>query len=142
MNAAEGLPCPRYVVATGLAGYGPDAADDSFSVCTDWASLADAVASELRDLAEMMHETAEACAGQEEYKYAWLTMKRAEQTEGLAASLDNARQDAPLYKDNPRLWHETIRDIVTANFPYAGDGPCQLYVWQSNTFGADDEDES
>lgn len=137
-----GLPCPRYIVDSGIAGYGPDAGNDSFTVCTDWESVADATRDELNRLAEFVYEGAECEADSGDYKAAWLAFKSSQDMGNLADCLNNERRNAPLYLGNPKLWHETIRQIVTDRFPYDYAGGGRLYVWPDAEYGADSESES
>ena len=130
-------------VATGLAGYGPEASDDNWATINegDARGLAYAIQDELERIADFEREGAEALADSEDFKAAWETMKNAESLATLAENFDNSRQHAPLY---PALWHETIYRMVAESFPVDyRDGNSRLYVWEcSETDCHDEEDES
>jgi hypothetical protein len=129
-------------VATGLAGYGPDASDDNWSTIdeSDATGLADAIRSEAIFIAEFEQEGAEALADSEDFKGAWETMKSAERFSNLAASFDNKRASAPLYAKDRALWHETIYRMVAESFPADyRDGNSRLYVWECSETDCHDD---
>jgi hypothetical protein len=134
-------PALRVIVATGIPGYGPDAANENYAVCGAWPDVADAIRDELQICADMEHDSAESYADSGDYKAAWETHKRVEDMANLAANFDNARQDAPLYEGQPALWDETIERMVSEHFPYDVNSSLRLYVWESAEFGADEEEE-
>ena len=132
----------RWIIATGLPGYGPDASDGNYTVATSWTALASAISYELDQLADFTYEGASAYADQEDYKAAWLAMKESEALSLLSATFDNSRMHAPLYAGNPQLWHDTVRRLAEEHFPYDVADNLRLYVWPDSEFGADEDEES
>ena len=131
-------------VATGLAGYGPDASDGNIATIneSDAEGLASAIQYELQDIADFETQNAEGYAESEDYKSAWETMKNAERLDTLAANFNNMRAQAPLYAGNPALWHETVYRMVAESFPVDyRDGNSRLYVWECSETDCHDEEE-
>ena len=129
----------RFITAYGIPGYGPDASDDNYSVCDTWPQVADDLKRRLEECADGEGDSAEGYADAGDYETAWNTRKHADEMYNLAANLDNKRQDAPLYKGRPDLWAETIKRIVGENFPYDVTSGGQIYAWESDEFGVDDD---
>jgi hypothetical protein len=130
----------RYVLAYGLPGYGPDASNDNFSVATTWRDVADEAARMLSESADQAGDTAVIYADAGQYEEAWKTRAEADTMYNLAASLDNKRADAPLYRDQPTAWDVTISRLVGEHFPYDVADNCRLYVFESEEFGIADDD--
>ena len=132
-------------VATGLAGYGPDASDGNWSTIdeSDATGLADSIRGELQFIANFEREGAQAYADSEDYENAWRTMENANTLWNLAENFDNKRAQAPLYAGNPALWHETIYRMVAESFPVDfRDGNSRLYVWECSETDCHDEEVS
>lgn len=128
----------RYITAYGIPGYGPDASDDSYSMCETWPDVADDLKRRLEECADSEGDSAESYADAGDYETAWNTRKHADEMYNLAANLDNKRQHAPLYEGQPDLWAETIERIVAEHFPYDVNDSTRIYAWDSAYFGADD----
>ena len=131
-------------VATGLAGYGPDASNGNWDTIdeSDATGLADSIRSELQFVAEFENNYAESFADLGDFENAWKTMKNANSIDTLAANFDNRRSQAPLYVGNPALWHETIYRMVAESFPLDyNDGKSRLYVWDCSETDCHDEEE-
>lgn len=121
---------PHYHVAHGLAGYGPDASDsDGFITCDDVRETADAIREELRMDVDYSFETAQAYADAGDYERAWHERARSDALEILRATFDNARQNAPLYRDDPNAWTETLVRLIAETFPLDVSENGRLYVW-------------
>jgi hypothetical protein len=131
----------RYILAYGLPGYGHDASDDNFSVATTWRDVADEAARMLSESADQAGDTAVSHADAGLYEEAWKIRAEADTMYNLAASLDNKRSDAPLFRGNPATWDRAIQSMVEEHFPYDVADNCRLYVWESDTFGISPEDE-
>ncbi len=129
----------RIIVAYGLAGYGPDASNENYHVCETWPQVADALRMRLEESGESALQEAEIMAAQGDYEAAWNRRKEADAMWHLSASLDNKRQDAPLYRGDPEAWAATIERIVGDNFPYDVSGSDRLYAWPDEEFAADEE---
>jgi hypothetical protein len=131
----------RFITAYGIPGYGPDASDGNYGVHTTWPDVADELARMLEESADSEGDSASAYADAGDYKTAWNTRNHADEMYNLAAQLDNKRQHAPLYEGNPQLWAETIERIVSDNFAYDVNQSLRIYAWESDDFGADEDDE-
>lgn len=129
----------RYIVDTGLPGYGPDASNDSFSIAGSWPDLADILRDELNRLAESELDSAVGSADAGDYETAWNTRVHCDEMFNLADNLSNTRMDAPLYAGRPELWNETVERIVGEHFPYDVNSGLRLYCWQSDEYGADND---
>jgi hypothetical protein len=130
----------RFVMDYGIPGYGPDASNDSFSIADNWPDVADDLRRRLEECAEGENDSATMYAEQGDYETAWKTRKHADEMWNLAANLNNDRRNAPLYKDNPALWDETIKKIIAENFPYDVNSGLRIYAWEDDEFGADADD--
>lgn len=116
--------------ASGLTGYGPDAADGGVTTAHDVEGLADLIRDELSHWADNEHHTARAYADSGDYENAWKLREHSESIDVLCANLDNSRASAPLYADNRPAWHATIRQLVEDNFPYPVDeGRFRVHAW-------------
>ena len=119
----------HYHVATGLAGYGPDAADSDGLAAFD--SLSDALSyarDELSSFVDMAHESAHAFGAEQNYQAAWGEILRCEDLELWQANLDPARRDAPLYRDNPGAY-AAMQNEQWAQFPRDVSYNTRLYLW-------------
>jgi hypothetical protein len=117
-------------VATGLAGYGPDAADsDGFAYATTTDGLASLIQQECNSVAEQLYETAQTYGTAEQYEDAWKTLKRSEEFGIMALNFDPARARAPLYVHDPQAWTETVMRLIDEHFP-ADFEHSRLYVWK------------
>ena len=118
----------RYFIAYGLAGYGPSG-EDGYAYADTWRNLADTVNQYLRESADEQHEAAHAIASDGDYEEAWTSILRSEELSAKAASFDNARENAPLYRDDPKLWEDTIKRMTGETFPLDVSHNTRLYVW-------------
>jgi hypothetical protein len=130
----------RYILAYGLPGYGPDASDDNFSVATTWRDVADEARRMLEESADQAGDSAAVAANAGDYETAFKTREHADAMFNLAATFDNKRSEAPLYRGDAAAWDATIERLVGEHFPYDVDPGCRLYVWESEEFGIADED--
>lgn len=118
----------RYFIAYGLAGYGPEGSE-GFTYATTWRNLADIVNQYLNESAGSAYETADILGDAGNYEDAWHEHKRSESLDNLARNFDNARADAPLYRDDPAAWDATIERMVGETFPLDVSHNTRLYVW-------------
>ena len=119
----------HYHVATGLAGYGPDAADsDGFATFESLADALDYARSELSTFIDMAHESAHMFGASEQYKDAWTEILRCEDLELWQANLDPARKDAPLYRDDSAAY-AAMQAEQAAQFPRDVSYNTRLYLW-------------
>ena len=116
-------------IATGLAGYGPDGAD-GFGTAETLDDAAEYARDELRNAVDSCEEGADILAGEGRFEQAWNEHKRADRLEILRANIDPERQNAPLYKDRPEVWAETLSRILGEEFPCDISEHSRLYVWQ------------
>jgi hypothetical protein len=123
----------RFVMDYGIPAYGPDASNDSFRLAFTWPEVASTLQDMLKECAVSENDAARSCAESGDYETAWKTREHADEMWNLAASLDNKRQDAPLYADKPELWAATIRSIVFENFPYDVNSTTRIYAWESDS---------
>lgn len=131
----------HYHVATGLAGYGPDAADTDGYPTFDTAQEALSYArDELTTWIDFAAETAQSYAAGEDYEQAWKESQRADDLETLRANLDPARREAPLYRDNPTAYQTLVQEQV-GGFPHDVSYNTRLYLWQCDESECADEDE-
>jgi hypothetical protein len=130
----------RMILAYGLPGYGPEASDDNFSVATTWRDVADEVRRMLSESADQAGDTAVSYADAGQYEDAWKIRAEADTMYNLAATFDNKRASAPLYRGDAAAWDATIERLVAEHFPYYVADNCRLYVWESDTFGIADDD--
>jgi hypothetical protein len=130
----------RFIVDYGIPGYGPDASNDSFTVCETWPEVADDLARRLAESADSEGDSAEGYAESGDYETAWFTRKHADEMYNLADNLNNSRADAPLYRGRPELWAQTIERTVAEHFPYDVHSGLRIYAWESDEFGADEDD--
>jgi hypothetical protein len=130
-------------IATGLAGYGPDAADHGYDTATDMRHLADSIAEELKHFADFNDQGARSEAEAEDYKEAWQTMMLAEELSILAMNLDyDKRLQAPLYVNDAAALDASIERIVSEQFPLDVSYNTRLYVWQCDEAECEHTDES
>lgn len=116
-------------VASGLAGYGPDAADsDGFPTFGTLAEALDYARSELSVYVDMAHEEAHALADSEDFRGAWEAVVRMQELETMRANLDPSRATAPLYRDNPDAY-ASLQDSQAADFPHDVTHNSRLYLW-------------
>jgi len=119
----------HYHVATGLAGYGPDAADsDGFAT---FESLADALSYARDDLSafiDFAHDGAHGFASQGDFESAWNEVVRMEDLENWQANLDPARANAPLYRDDSAAY-AAMQAEQAAQFPRDVSHNTRLYLW-------------
>jgi hypothetical protein len=118
-------------VATGFAGYGPDGSDGYLSA-DDVHGTAELIRSELNDEIDGLGDTAEGFAQSEDFESAWKSRKLADELETFRMNVDSARASAPLYRDSPDAWVETLTRLIGEKFPMDLDinGHRRLYVWQ------------
>jgi hypothetical protein len=120
-------------VASGLAGYGPDAADsDGFTVAGTPEELSILLRYELSEWMDYESEMAQSYADDGDYKSAWQLLKHAsEDTDRLYRNLDNKRANAPYWQDNPGAWQAHILKVATEYFPYSvNEGKSKVYAWE------------
>lgn len=118
-------------VASGLAGYGPDAGSTTYATANTAPELADAIREELRGWADSENDGAHAYADAKDFEGAWMLAKHANSVEHVRMNLDNERMNAPVYADNPQAWDETVLGMVRDLFPYAVDeGRSKVYAWE------------
>jgi hypothetical protein len=129
----------RWIVDTGLPGYGPDASNESFIACETWCALADEIAGKLTEASESEGEVAATYGENGQYADAWKTHEHSDKMAVLALNFDINRASSPLYAENHELWHDTIRTMIAENFPYDVNQSCRIYVWESDEFGTDIE---
>jgi hypothetical protein len=133
---------PHTHVASGLAGYGPDAADSNgFIVTHNVRETAEAIRDELNAWADVAYEAAEALADSGDYEQAWTEHKRSQALETLRMNLDSKREEAPLYKGKPELWEATLWRLINENFPLDVSHNSRLYVWDCIEDDAETEEE-
>lgn len=124
---------PHWHVATGLAGYGPEASDsDGFAT---FASLADALEyarDELVWFVDYAHEGAHAFGEAGQFEDAWKEVLRVEELENLRANLSPTRRLAPLYRDDPAAY-AALQESQAAEFPHDVSHNTRLYLWQCET---------
>jgi hypothetical protein len=125
---------------SGLASYGPDAADtDGFTVYEDAREgirgLCETIGEELRRWSEYEREGAHGLAESGDYESAWNTLTDSEALDALALNFDNKRADAPLFADDPDSWPRHVRDtLIGETFPHPVDeGHSNVYVWQCDS---------
>lgn len=118
----------HFHVAYGLAGYGPDGADEFASFAT-LAEALDYARDELVADVDMAHEEAHALADAGDYESAWRAIERMERLETLRANLDPKRAQAPLYRDNPGAYAQ-LQESQAAAFPHDVAGNSRLYLWE------------
>jgi hypothetical protein len=132
---------PHTHVASGLAGYGPDAADSGFIVTHNVRETAEAIRDELNAWADIAYQSAEALADSGDFEQAWTEHKRSQSLETLRMNLDSKREEAPLYKDNPALWESTLQRLINENFPLDVSHNSRLYVWDCIEHDDSEEEE-
>jgi hypothetical protein len=132
---------PHTHVASGLAGYGPDAADSGFIVTHNVRETAEAIRDELNAWADIAYQSAEALADSGDFEQAWAEHKRSQSLETLRMNLDSKREEAPLYKDNPALWESTLQRLINENFPLDVSHNSRLYVWDCIEHDDSEEEE-
>ncbi len=130
----------RFITAYGIPGYGPDASDDNYGISETWPQVADELRRMLEESADSEGDSAAQYAQAGDYETAWNTRKHADEMYNLADNLNNSRADAPLYRDDPKVWDATIERTVGENFPYDVNSGCRIYAWADDEFGADSED--
>jgi hypothetical protein len=101
---------------------------------------ADAISEELRIWSDFADEGARALANDGDFEGAWNEMMRAESLGILRANLSNDRADAPLYRDRPDSWDETLRAIISETFPLAVSTSSSLYVWECSESDCDSDE--
>lgn len=119
-------------VASGLAGYGPDAADsDGFAVAMTPEELADLLRSELSEWIDFECEQAESYGDDGDYKSAWMLHKHAsDDMDTLSRNLDNKRGKAPYWQDHPGAWQAHVLKVASEYFPYSvNEGRSNVYAW-------------
>lgn len=124
-------------VATGLAGYGPDASDtEGFAVAWSASSAADMAVDEIRRSLDMLADTASNEAEQENYKEAWDNVQLSQELDIIARNLSSERASAPLYVGTDGKWELAVADLLGSTFPLDldTDGRSRLYVWQCQEF--------
>jgi hypothetical protein len=119
----------HYHVASGLAGYGPDASDsDGFPTFETLGEALDYARDELLVFIDMAHEDAHALADDGQYEDAWRQIERVEALENLRANLDTKRASAPLYVDDAAAY-AALQESQLAEFPHDVSHNARLYVW-------------
>lgn len=118
-------------VETGLAGYGPDAADtDGFTVYRALTDVADAIRGELDTHAEYEVEVARTYAEHGDYESAWNLREHADSLGTMAGNFSNTRADAPLYQGDPTLWDAEITRLIAEHVPVdVNEGRTRIYAW-------------
>lgn len=132
----------HFHVASGLAGYGPDASDSDGFARFD--TLGEALQyvheSELPLWIDQAHETAQCLAAGEDYRGAWYEVVRADDLEALRQNLNPARRSAPMYVDDLAAY-EAMQQDQLATFPRTVSDSSRLYVWECDeSYCNDDED--
>lgn len=117
-------------VATGIAGYGPDAADDNFDTLTSIREVAESVRYELDACADIAHDAAVAFADAGDFEQAWSEHVRSEDLGTRSLNLDAKREGAPLYVGNPGLWEETLQRLTGECSGMDVTPSVRLYVWE------------
>lgn len=129
-------------IATGLAGYGPDGADDNFATAQSAVDIASAIRWELNQASEFNYEGAQSLAKTGDYKEAWEALKLSESLDTLKANLDyDKRATAPLYIDDKSSLDATIMRLVDETFPLDITHNTRLYVWQCDVVDCDQDEE-
>lgn len=116
-------------VASGIVGYGPDPADDGFATLHTVHEIADAVRYELDSYADAAHDFAEQLAGDGDFESAWREHKRSEELGTLVLNLDPARTQAPLYRNDPARWEQTLWTLL-GELPLDVSDLARLYLWE------------
>lgn len=138
----------RYIIATGLPGYGPDASDDNYAIVDDrytedpWNTLAVAIREEIENLSEMLWQEMSALGDAGDYEGYYKIHQRIIELDNLAANLSPSRQFAPLYAGDAPAWHAEIKRIIDENFPADINNSVRLYVWEDYEFAADDGEDN
>ena len=146
------MPTAHFHVASGLAGYGPDAADsDGFAQFDTLAEALEYARDELDSWVDMAHEGAHDMAlhasqyhaafkldssredmramALEHYADAWSELERSEALEILRANLDPARRNAPLYRDDAAAY-AALQRTQADEFPHDVSHNSRLYLWE------------
>ena len=118
-------------VATGLAGYGPNASDtDGYATADNVRDLTSLIRWELDSAADYNHQAAQSLAESGDYESAWNTRELSDTLTTLGMNLDYERRaSAPLYADNPIGLDAEMRSIISEAFPLDITDNTRLYVW-------------
>jgi hypothetical protein len=116
-------------VGHGAAGYGADS--ENTVTCSTLRAAAEAARDELESWADHEFETADQLAEAREFEDAWKMRKHVDEIDTLRQNLDNERANAPLYKDEPAKWDQTLMTLLNEHFPFSVDGGrCRVYAWE------------
>lgn len=117
-------------VKCGIAGYGPDLdVEDEPYIGVD--DVCSAIQYELDHAIDALWQEADAHGEASEFEDAWKSVRLARDLENVCANFDPRRKDAPLYRHNSRLWHETVSRMIRETFPLDVDrAATRLYVWE------------
>lgn len=124
--------------ATGIAGYGPDAADGDFAMAHTVDGLCDMIRWELDSGGDYAHEEADSLAEVGQFEEAWASLTRSRELDTLRANLDPQRRHAPLYAQHGASWAASVLRIVSETFPVDYSEYGRIYVWEC---GEDCDDE-
>ncbi len=150
----------HYHVQSGLAGYGPDA-DENTATLDALADALDYAREELSTFIDMAHEDAQQLAlhasqyhaaykldssrvdmmrsALEHYADAWKELERVETLETLRANLDPARRNAPLYRDDAAAY-AALQESQAADFPHDVSSNARLYLWTCGESECEEEE--
>lgn len=123
----------RYHVKTGITGYGPDL-DESDEPYDGVDAVCMAINDELVAHIDMLAEDADQLGGGGFYEDAWKTAKLADYLDNVRRNFDPSRANAPLFRGNPKLWHETVSRLIGETFPLDVDlgETRRVYVWEAD----------
>lgn len=118
----------HYHVQSGLAGYGPDA-DENTPTFETLADALDYARDELSTYVDMAHQDAHALAESGDFESAWLEILRIESLELLYANLDPKRASAPLYAGDAAAY-AALQESQAQDFPHDVSSNARLYLWE------------
>lgn len=121
----------HFHVATGLQGYGPDAADGYGTYAVDALSdVAEAIRGELADAVDYLWQSHSALGEAGQYEDAYRAIVLTQHLDAMRANLDPKRADAPLYRDDAAAWQATLRRLVLDAHGTDITDNTRLYVWE------------
>ncbi len=131
-------------IASGLAGYGPDASDsDGFTTTHTVRETAEAIREKLSIWADNAYESAEALADAGQFEEAWTEHRRVGAMNVLRMNLDGIRAESPLYKSrDSEAWDTTLARLISENFPLDVSPNSRLYVWDCSETECETEQDS
>jgi hypothetical protein len=120
----------HYHVASGLAGYGPDASDsDGFASFDSLSDALEYARNELSTYVDMAHEDAHYLGDQGDFEAAWRQIELMEHLELLRANLSPERREAPLYARDVAAYR-ALQESQADEFPHDVSGNARLYLWE------------